>query len=140
MKKQKLIPLQWSITLENACKDRLFDFENKLLDKKRIQNVIQARQLNELLMENGGSYIQNAIEALDIKTSFGFEVILMLLLDDQNDDRFNRRLLLNRNARLFGMSQISHSQYDYINSVIVCQSMNSDDALGDITILHDRND
>lgn len=45
-----------------------------------------------------------ANEVIDFKTQAGFEVMLMMLIDDKNPDRRVRRMLLNKDYKYFGLS------------------------------------
>ena len=46
-----------------------------------------------------------------------------MLIDDKNDDRKIRNFFLNKNLKYFGMSQIEHLQYDYINCLVLCENI-----------------
>ena len=61
-------------------------------------------------------------EILVPRARYGFEVILMVLMDDNNPDRKYRKMLLDPNLSEIGMVQVSHPQYDFINLLILKRS------------------
>jgi len=53
------------------------------------------------------------------RARFGFEVILMVLLDEENPDRKFRKMLLDPDVQEVGITQIPHPQYDFINLITI---------------------
>jgi hypothetical protein len=53
------------------------------------------------------------------RAQFGFEVILIVLLDEENPDRKYRKMLLDPLVEEIGITQIAHPQYDFINLITI---------------------
>ena len=73
--------------MENTAYSRLATFSNKLLDKKRIKKIFVTESLTKLLKDNGGEFVESPSEVFYTKAQYGFELMLMLLMDDENSDR-----------------------------------------------------
>jgi hypothetical protein len=54
-----------------------------------------------------------------VRAKFGFEVILMALLDEDSPDRKFRQMLLHPQVEEIGITQVTHPQYDYINLITI---------------------
>ncbi|CDW86629.1 UNKNOWN [Stylonychia lemnae] len=123
--------LQWSETLENSSMIRLQQFERQLLDKIKIENIQKSNPLIKILEGQDIYECQKPAEMLQTKSKAGFEIILMLLMDDEFPDRRNRRALLDKTLKFIGMGRITHSQYDYINSMFICSSLQNHETMLD---------
>eukprot|EP00347_Sterkiella_histriomuscorum_P020064 403339239 len=117
-------PLVWSNILAECAQIRLHPLSKKLLNKNDIDQEIKRKPLHGIIesLEVVQNW-ENLMENCFTKSKIGFEFILMLLIDDQNDDRRNRKALLDRNQRLVGLCQMPHTQFDYINSIITCSNL-----------------
>lgn len=69
-KMKRKIPIQWSNVLSDSGHSKVANIANKLIDQRIITNLISSNQ-----------------DILVTKAQFGFEVILMILMDDENEDR-----------------------------------------------------
>lgn len=90
----KLPPLKWDLFLESCSKDHQKELKDIIIDRnsrKRKELVIQ-RTLDEF---GGVSEDEELKELLVPKWKYGFEMVIMMLLDDENiKDRVNRSAIL----------------------------------------------
>ena len=87
---------------------------NKLKEKHPVREVIE---------EEGGLDVEGEEEYFVKKASLGFEIGLIMVMDDADEERKMRKGVLDRRNRYMGVAQVDHAQYDKITCVIMCSHL-----------------
>ena len=117
-------PIEWNPVLEMCCRDKLQEVTKQYIDIKHLQkSLLNPKVISEYVREYGAANEDEDIITIIVpKAKFGFEVILMTLMDHSNSDRQYRKMLLDPKVMEIGMVQLPHPQFDFMNMLILKNS------------------